>query len=63
MNLSYFIIWSYVTFFVNWTNRVLCKEEEEPLVYEMDDRVIDFTTQGKWLIMFYAPWWYEFKIN
>lgn len=25
-------------------------------VIEMDDRIIDFSTQGKWLVTFYAPW-------
>ena len=55
MNLTNFML-SYITLFIYWTNIAQCKEEE-PLVYEMDDRIIDFSTQGKWLIMFYAPWW------
>jgi thioredoxin domain-containing protein 10 len=25
-------------------------------VYEMDDRIIEYSSQGKWLIIFYAPW-------
>ena len=33
------------------------KCSKEGTVYEMDDRLIEFTAQGKWLIMFYAPWW------
>ena len=29
---------------------------DTPHVLEMDDRIIEYTKQGKWLISFYAPW-------
>ncbi|CAF0717772.1 unnamed protein product [Brachionus calyciflorus] len=56
MRLMNFIFYT-LTLMICWLGKIKCDEqEEEPLVYEMDDRVIDFTTQGKWIIMFYAPW-------
>lgn len=46
----------FLTLLVSISIHGIVGKEKEPLVYEMDDRIIDFATQGKWLIQFYAPW-------
>lgn len=40
--------------FAGLIGRGLANKSE--FVYEMDDRIIEYSSQGKWLIIFYAPW-------
>ena len=47
---------SIMVLFLLYAQMHVATGSKEGIVYEMDDRIIDYTTQGKWLIMFYAPW-------
>jgi thioredoxin-like negative regulator of GroEL len=31
-------------------------KSQDSFVYEMDDRIIEHSSKGRWLITFYAPW-------